>query len=474
MPDDRAPWHSWLAGAGMVLALGGFARGEDLAWRGVALAVLIALAWWRPALTVLLVPLSVPLALIPAQLDLAGRTLLVPLHELALLVAVLVAVLREPRLVWSELHDAVRRRAPLLLVGVALVLAGLLGVALAVPEGRGAALREWRWTLLEPLAFLWLLRRTPGQAWRAAQMVAIAGALVAIIAWLQWFGIDLAPWFGEKQNFGTPNVVEVDGVRRVTSVYGHPNNLGLTLGRLWPLALVAAWLAHQRAARLAWGAATLLILGGVALSFSRGAWIGALAAGLVLGAALAGRWRRTMPLLLASAVLLGAAILVISARGGLGGGSVTNRALLWHEALGLLAQHPLGIGPDQFYFWHNPEFGRSTIDPSLIGTSDQYASHPHQGLLEVWLAVGPVGLLALLAGGGLALRRAWHAVGWGDWRGAAILAAAAAAITHGMVDQFYFVEDLALIFWLLVALAWQLPTTDGPALKEEPHALHRA
>jgi O-antigen ligase len=474
MMRDRDRVRDGLIGGGLVLALGGVARGEELVLRLVALALLVALAWWRPTLVVLLVPLSAPLALIPAQFALAGRTLLVPLHELALLVAVAAAVLRAPRLVWHELRDAARRRAPLLLIGVALLLAGLLGVAFAMPDGRGAALREWRWMLLEPLLFLWLLRRTPGQAWRAARAFIIAGVLVAAVAWLQWVGIDLAPRFGEKQNFGTPNVVEVDGVRRVTSVYGHPNNLGLTLGRLWPLALVAALLAHHRAARLAWAAATLLILGGVALSFSRGAWIGALAAGLVLGGALAGRWRRSMPLLLAGAVLLGGAVLVIGARGGLGGGSVTNRALLWQEALGLLARHPLGLGPDQFYFWHNPEFGRSTIDPALIGTSDQYASHPHQGLLEIWLAVGPIGLLALLAGGGLALRRAWRTVGRGDWRGAAILAAAAAAVTHGMVDQLYFVEDLALIFWLLVALAWQLPAADAPAPEEELHALHRA
>ena len=78
----------------------------------------------------------------------------------------------------------------------------------------------------------------------------------------------------------------IDGVRRATSVYGHPNNLGLYLGRVWPLAaaLAAAPLLarasneEQPAAGGAYKAPSwffalcaLFCLGGIAVSFSRGA-----------------------------------------------------------------------------------------------------------------------------------------------------------------------------------------------------------
>jgi O-antigen ligase len=92
----------------------------------------------------------------------------------------------------------------------------------------------------------------------------------------------------------------------------------------------------------------------------------------------------------------------------------------------------------------------SLIDPSLIGTSDQYAAHPHNLLLDIWLRLGPLGLLAfgwLLA---RCFRLAFRQIDRPVALGA--LAALTAALVHGLVDNFYFVSDLAFAFWLLVAL----------------------
>ena len=46
------------------------------------------------------------------------------------------------------------------------------------------------------------------------------------------------------------------------------------------------------------------------------------------------------------------------------------------------------------------------------------------------------------------------------------LAAMTAALVHGLVDNFYFVPDLALAFWLLLALVeWPVQqTTDDTML----------
>lgn len=516
--DDGLPTGPTLAGMAIALAI--FYRGAELPLAPLpqllALAVFAELAALRPALGIVFVPLTAPLYLIPAVIPgLRAEPLRLPLHEVALLAVAAAAAAREllrrrsalrqaaaglPARLRGELGPFARRYAPHLL----LLLSGIAGVLIAVPEGRGAALRELRWLIVEPLIFYALLRvygagdearpsrSAAGGAARhlepAVLGLILGGVIVAALGLLQLLGLDLVPLLGEKQNFGTPNVVEADGLRRVTSVFGHPNNLGLFLGRAWPVAAALAlwWLgakggepgAQGREARTS-GAGTsaqrdgwllalaaLVCLAGLAVSFSRGAWLGAVAAGGVLGVGMlwrgagerGGERRPTNPrllmLALAAAVLAIIVVgLALSLRGGVGGGSVDARVLLWREALQLIQMHPLGLGLDQFYYYHNPEFGRSIMDPALAGTSEQYASHPHNLVLDAWLNVGPLGLLALgwlvargYRAGVEALRRGPNPAVLGA------LAAMTAGLVHGLVDVFYFVEDLAIIFWMLLAL----------------------
>jgi O-antigen ligase len=137
-------------------------------------------------------------------------------------------------------------------------------------------------------------------------------------------------------------------------------------------------------------------------------------------------------------------------RGDVAGGSTPIRLLLWREAIGYIRLHPLGIGLDQFLYYHDPNSGRSLIDQLLMNTSEQYAAHPHNMLLDTWLRLGPLGVAAL---GWLLVR--FFAAGrarLSDPVALGALAAMTAALVHGLVDNFYFVPDLALAFWLLVAL----------------------
>jgi putative inorganic carbon (HCO3(-)) transporter len=149
-------------------------------------------------------------------------------------------------------------------------------------------------------------------------------------------------------------------------------------------------------------------------------------------------------------VLAALAGLVLTVRGDVAGGSTPVRLLLWREALGYIRLHPLGIGLDQFVQYHDPNSGRSLIDRSLIGTSDQFAAHPHDLLLDTWLRLGPLGLAAF----GWLLARFFSAASarLRDPLALGALAAMTAALAHGLVDNFYFVPDLALAFWLLIAL----------------------
>jgi O-antigen ligase len=348
---------------------------------------------------------------------------------------------------------------------VLFVAAGLWGVLIALPQARDEAVREFRWLVFEPL--LWYLLVT----WCAAGMpcarllatlsLVASGTVVALLGVAQFAGFDLVPLLGDKRSF-SENVILADGVRRVASVYGHPNNLGLFLERVWPLAGVLAlgvWrgtLAFPRWFGWLMAALACMLLAGIAVTFSRGAWIGAVVSGGILVLGLLGpRLRRGRVLLwMAGGALLAAALLGIAFGLRSEGGSANVRVLLWQEALGYLRQHPFGIGLDQFLAYHHPESGLSLIDPSLVGTSEMYAAHPHNVLLDIWLRMGPLGLLVF---GWLVLRFVSSALNLvrgsvAEPLALGALAAMAAALTHGLVDHFYFVPDLAFTFWLLLSL----------------------
>lgn len=484
----------------MALTLLLFQVGGTLPTALVSVALFGLLALLRPDLALLFVPLTAPLYLIPAQITGLradpSNPFRLPTYEVALLLtfgATLARwgwrVLLERRFAlpdWPTLRQQLKHYAPHLLF----LLAGLLGVALAVEQGR--ALREFRWLILEPLMLYGLVKfqlataptpptdnafRFSGFRAYLLNALVIGGALTGALGLLQFVGVDLVPLLGRKECFapdGSPcaNIVADGSVRRVLSVYGHPNNLGLALGRVWPLGAsltLALVLRHygrntqQRGLLILYALGTLCALGGILVSFSRGAWLGA-AAALVVLVLLASRllsangpkrggifqWG-----VAAIAVLVVAAGLVLNVRGDITGGSTPVRLLLWQEATQYLQRHPLGIGLDQFGFYHDPQNTALTlINPALIGTSEQYASHPHTMLLDILLRIGPLGLLAFVW---LIVRCVRHSVRLAHTRtawplGMGVLAAMVAALVHGQVDHFYFVPDLAVLFWILIAL----------------------
>jgi O-antigen ligase len=485
----------------MVLGLALFSLSGVLPLMLAGLLLFGVLALLRPELGLLFVPLAATLFLIPVPIPgvRSSGEFLLPLSEVVLL-AVLAAHIAN--WLWRRItaaarpsahvrDEAARERTAGSARSVAAVLfayaphllfllAGIFGIVIATAD-IGAALRDFRRTILEPLIFYALLTfyLRPGDTraggargdQRYAIWLAIAfslsGAFVALLGLLQAVGLDVVPYLGIKRSF-SENVVILGGIRRVTSVYGHPNNLGLYLGRVWPVAALLAIsmpvdeigprVGRRRA--LLFGLCALLCLGGILVSFSRGAWLGAVAALNVLAVPFlrrrfSGRIAPGLAALIAAIVIVAGLGLML--RGNLGGDSAATRIALWREALALIRQHPLGIGMDQFYWYHNPEFGRSQSDPALVGTSEQFAAHPHNLVLDIWLRMGPLGLLAfgwLLArffrSGGHSLRRFSSASSAVFGLGA--LAAMTAALLHGMIDNFYFLPDLAIAFWLLFAL----------------------
>jgi putative inorganic carbon (hco3(-)) transporter len=456
----------------------GLALGLALCYRGgsrplIASGLLLfgGLALQRRDLALLFVPLTAPLFLVSAALPgSAAPAPPLPPHELALLVtaaaALLHAALRlrsapERRALVAGLRGArtylphwVAAYAPELLFLTAGV--GSLFFGAPEPEARRDALRAFRWFVAEPLLFIALVRLIAGEASALARAFVAGGAAVAIVGLIQYISYDLG---------GGPAALAVHGqfagdAWRATSVYGNPNNLGLYLGRVWPLAAALALAARKSRAGRCWatlgyGICAVVCLGGILVSFSRGAWVGAGAALIVLALPVARRRLRSQllaGLLVGGAALLLVGTLVFALRGGPAGGSSTVRLLFWRESLALLRQHPLGVGLDQFFYFHHPAYGRSLIDPTLAHTQERDARQPHNLLLELWLNLGPLGLLAFA---GLLARGIHRARAGALAHGA--LAALAAALAHGMVDAFYFWPDLAIAFWLLIAFAFDKP-----------------
>jgi O-antigen ligase len=545
-PPARLGWRAWLATPGgerfllfgmLVGVLVFYGVTNDLPTRVIGVALFGLFALVRPDLALLYVPLTVPLFFMPKGiwddrfgLPEGGRR--IPLHEMVLLVVFGATLLRgfveyarrsqaRQRLVAGLRQHAFTRSwwlaaAPIMLF----LVAGTAGVLIVPAEGRGAALREWRWLIIEPLMFYALLHyhgmlhrkqrhRTEHSAIEAVAGIneyqrriitffVLGGAFVGLLGILQFLGINLVPFVGDKVTFSEDQVV-AEGVRRVTSVYGHPNNLGLAMGRIWPLAFVmmlaAVMAQRQRSARLpigrsragwrlprmiwhmlvayrtalVFGGCFALAAGGLLVSFSKGAWLGALVATLILGFMLKSRiripasqqhWKRISTRLsgfLVGLLLIGVPLVILAgATWGIDierlnpfGASSSVRLKLWTSSVEMIRAYPVsGIGMDQFLTFYQQGY----IHPSLVETNERFTSHPHNVVLDVWLRLGLTGVIVFVWLLVRFFRRVWHKAP-GGLLYAGLAAAMIAALVHGMVDNFYFVPDLAFGFWLWLWLA---------------------
>jgi O-antigen ligase len=238
-----------------------------------------------------------------------------------------------------------------------------------------------------------------------------------------------------------------DGIRRATGPYPHPNNLALYLERVALFAGAIAILRPRR--RLLWIALALVTLG-LALTFSRGALLAVLAGGIAF--VWIARVKHGLRWIAAGGIAM-IALFAIVARDRLrssgSGGAESSRELIWRASIEMIRDHPvLGLGLDQFYYQYAPRY----VDPA--GWGERYTSHPHNIILDVWLRLGIAGLvvlataLALLAMRTIRLRRSETS--------SFVLPVAAATmliggLAHGLVDNSFFLPDLAAMTWLGVA-----------------------
>jgi len=334
----------------------------------------------------------------------------------------------------------------------------LVAVAAVSPffaEFKTVAWRELRLVVLEPAALYLVLRtsRLERKAlWRVADFFLLGGVAVAIIGLVQYA-------------LGTNLITAEGGLPRLRSIYGSPNNVGLYLGRVLPLALAVALFARHRWRRLAYGLVVLPLSAALALSFSKGALLlGMPAALLTMGLLAGGRW--LWATLAAVIAAIGAAIPLLrlprfASLFNTRQGTTFFRLKLWRATLSMIRDHPwLGVGLDNFLYYYRGRY----ILPDAWQEPD--LSHPHNFVLDHWARLGIFGLAASiwlqvafwrLA---LPLRRLEDA----DNRALALglMGGMANLVAHGLVDHSFFLIDLAFTFFLFLGLAQALASGQAP------------
>jgi putative inorganic carbon (HCO3(-)) transporter len=342
----------------------------------------------------------------------------------------------------------------LLLLGIAVVATGCSPVPVAAFKG-----------LLKLVSYLGvyaLMRQLLAEApqwWNRIVAALLAGQLVrAVLAIRQLYGdtTELARW-------ADPNSV-ADGTIRVYGPLENPNLLAGYLIPILPIALVALLRWRSWPQRLFAGCA--LLLGAVALflSYSRGGWLGMLAALGSLALLLVLRqtrqwpplWRRLFPALLlvaAVAVLVVAVtqveplrIRVLSLLAGREDSSNNFRINVWLAAIDMIQARPwLGIGPGNTAFnlvyplYQQPKFNALSA-----------YSVPLELLVEggVPYLLAALGLLIASLRAGLAQLK-----GESTWAlpALAALAAIAGLGVQGITDTIFFRPEVQLTGWFCLA-----------------------
>jgi putative inorganic carbon (HCO3(-)) transporter len=443
-----------------------------------------ALAWSRLDVAVSLLPLTFPFWYVPKRLI---DDKVFPLSEIVLAVCVALAftqlamiLYRKPwtREPWREemrlgIERWLGRLGPLLVAGIALLVVGVtLGVFVA--RRHPEALRAWRWEIAEPLVYFFLVLGF-GRSQRAVALLVWSflgsALLVALLAAGQvlWFHVTFLPIADANRlvpYLGAPGT----SPRATAIIYGSANNLGTWLARALPLALaLACGSSAARWVRLAAGILAAAYLPALFWSDSRGAWVAAGAASLVV-VWVEWRWSRKLVLGLVAVGI----VLAVWQRAALAGtlllghgGSGEVRTLIWLASWHMIRDHwPLGIGPDQFLYYYDPRYTPHAYLIRRLGghiTPAIYQpdiAQPHNLLLDFWLSGGLLalaGLIAILAGTAARVSRMWQnrQILFGMPLGPLALGVAAsllAGLIQGMVDNFYFSPDLALAFWWAIAL----------------------
>lgn len=423
----------------------------------IAMALLFVVIYNRIDLGLMLVIFWSPFFLFPVEL----YRFAFPMAEMMIIITTAAWILRH-LVEWGRLRQAGVRLTPLpyalalprpLDIGViAWVVLGIASLAWA--SYRPQAFTELRVIIIEPALFYTILRTghlNQSAVIRMIDALVAAGLVVALVGLFTYFQ-------------GEAIITAEDGVHRLASVYGSPNNVGLFLGRGIPFALSYLLVRTDRRRQAAAGVSLLFMLTAAILSQSAGAiFIGIpVSIAIVLFLTLSQHtWK-----ILGSIAVAGIGLFMFSLQSArfariLDFTSGTNffRLRVWQSAINVIRDYPItGLGLDQFLY----AFRGHYILPDAWQEPD--LSHPHNIVLDFWVRLGIGGVVILLCLQVFFWKNMTRAYRTLRGKNAMLFALTVGAIgsmsnliSHGLVDNSVFVQDLSFVFMLLLGLAAQLP-----------------
>jgi O-antigen ligase len=331
----------------------------------------------------------------------------------------------------------------------------LIGLAsLAWTQRLEPATTELRTIIIQPVIFYLMLRTIK---LRNAQVVLLVDALVissiavAVIGLFQFVN-------------GDAIITAEDGARRLASVYGSPNNVGLLMGRSIPFVVAFILVGIHGFRRTASVVAMIPLSLTAILTQSVGALFIGIPVAITTVMLVIYRRRSLLPLF--AFIIIGVFLFFVASQVSprferaldMTQGTNFYRLRVWESAANIIRDYPIkGIGLDQFLY----EFRDTYILPDAW--EEPNLSHPHNFILDIWTRLGLAGLITFgaiivffwknitegIAGisSGLKENRLIFAIIAGASGSMANL------LAHGMVDNSIFVIDLAYIFMLLLGLS---------------------
>jgi len=388
--------------------------------------------WLNPRGGLLLLVALLPSYLLRTELFGVPTTLL----ELLLLTFVVVWLIKHR----PALSSLLPTRTILIPLGL-LLLSSTVSLFVA-PDLMGAA-GIWKAYFIEPIILFFIVRHelirssiTAEDLFKALGLTAFILSLVAIVQWITGAGLPI-PW---------------DIERRVTSVFDYPNALGLFLG---PVVIIGAMHTRRLTKDVStwfWPTVTILSLIATTLAQSEAAIV-AIVATLLLGGFVNKKTRRFT---IAGTLIMGALVLLPPWRADVVGkltlqdysGQV--RLSQWSETVDLLQDHwMLGTGLSGY---------PTALEPYHQATHYEIFQYPHNIVLNIWVELGLLGLIAVAL-------LAWQLLVRGrsikpeSLVGYAALFALIEIAIHGLVDVPYLKNDLAILTWLLIATLLYAPQT---------------
>ncbi len=302
------------------------------------------------------------------------------------------------------------------------------------------SLGVWRAYFLEPMIlFLILVGRK--KAIKITDLIwglALSTVSISVYSTVQKFtgwGIATPEWTGEA-------------MRRVTAFFSSPNAVGLYLAPVLMFLLAYVYSKRSERSLVFWLLSIICLLSLVAVFFtkSQGTWIG-LGAGLMVFLFLVGYKKITVAIAVVGIVF---SLLIPSMQ----------RAILFKDQAGQNRLRLLGF--TQTFLSSSPKnfllgtglglFFRKVQKPYYDKMVMERLIFPHSIFINFWTEVGLLGMLAITTILGYTfylankVRKSYGIIGAG------VLSALTVLVVHGLVDVPYFKNDLAFLFWIIIAL----------------------